>query len=149
MTPNRITIHCSASPNGKELDISVIDRIHKQERGFTSVGYHAVIQPDGTRQWGRPLNQIGAHVEGHNKGNLGICLIGTDKYTRAQFDQLRSTLDTIIMTYSIPKTEIYVHHQFDTAFKKGKTCPNIPINVILGWYYQIVGERAIAPFLLK
>lgn len=146
--PNKITVHCAASPNGKKVPIENIRYDHIHNRGFEDIGYHVVIQPDGQVDLGRPFNFVGAHVEGHNVGNLGIMLIGTDKFTRAQFDALRRTIDGILMTYSIRKSEIYCHNQFDTAQKQGKTCPNIPINVLLCWYHEIVGEQAIAPYVL-
>jgi len=145
--PHLITVHCADSPNGKSYPIERMKQDHLL-RGFKDIAYHKIIQPDGTVEDGRPLNQIGAHVAGHNKGNIGICLVGDTKFTRSQWDALRNTLDGIFLTYSIPKTELYCHYQFDSAIKEGKTCPNFPINVLLLWYYQTVGEQAIAPYLL-
>ncbi len=155
MKPTRITIHCSDSPNAKRCDIKEIDAWHKA-RGFDregdneldSIGYHLVIQPDGEPQWGRGLNETGAHVQGDNKDNVGICLVGTDKFTIEQFIALRSKLDSICMVYEIPKWQVWCHHQFPSAIKQGKTCPNIPINPILGWY--LTGDhRAIQPYLVE
>lgn len=145
--PNKITIHCSASKNGVKWDISEIRKEHLS-RGFSDVGYHVVIQPDGEMQPGRPLNQPGAHVEGHNTNNLGICLIGTDKFTGAQFKALESVLDVYFMNYPIESWELWGHYLFDTAIKQGKTCPNIPIQVIMSWYH-LKEDKAIAPYLLK
>ncbi len=145
--PERIVIHCSASPNGKSYPIEQMTKDHIA-RGFETIGYHFLIQPDGTAEVGRPLNMVGAHVEGHNTGSIGICMVGTDKFTQAQWDALRYKLDGVMLTYSLAKTEIYCHYQFDTAIKQCKTCPNIPINVILCWYYKISGEPVIAPYKL-
>lgn len=145
--PKLITIHCADSQNGKEYPLERMRQDHLA-RGFLDIGYHKLIQPNGQVENGRPLNVVGAHVADHNRGNIGICLIGSTKFSRAQWDALRRTLDGIFLTYSIRKTELYGHCQFDSAIKQGKTCPNVPINVLLLWYYQIVGEQAIAPYLL-
>jgi N-acetylmuramoyl-L-alanine amidase len=102
MIPKRLTIHCSASANGKKWDIASIRKEHMTNRGFSDVGYHYVIQPDGEVQLGRGLNIQGAHVEGDNEDNVGICMIGTDKFTAAQFDSLLHVWDSLRRSYPFP-----------------------------------------------
>jgi len=133
MKPDKITIHCSDSKNGERVDISEIRKWHLA-RGFADVGYHAVIQPDGELQRGRGLTSLGAHVEGNNDGNIGVCLVGKDKFTLAQFSSLRSFIDSLVQIYSIKEFEIYCHYEFDTAIKQGKTCPNMRNANIIAWY---------------
>lgn len=70
-----IVIHCSANRPGSSMDARGIDRVHKA-RGWKGIGYHFVILEDGTIERGRPLEQIGAHVSGHNSNTIGICYIG-------------------------------------------------------------------------
>ena len=97
-----IVIHCSATEEGEDFDISDIDRWHKK-RGFNRVGYHFVIKLDGTIQTGRELSMIGAHVSGHNKNTIGICYIGglgadkkaKDTRTDAQKESLRWLISAI------------------------------------------------------
>jgi len=146
MTPWRITVHCSATPNGKEYSLSNIRRDHLK-RGFSDVGYHGVIQPDGEWERGRGLNEKGAGVEGDNDGNIHICLVGETLYTKEQFKTLRYRLDSIFMVYSIKPWDLYCHYQFRSAIKQGKTCPNIPINQLLIWYH-LDDEKAVEPFTL-
>jgi N-acetyl-anhydromuramyl-L-alanine amidase AmpD len=62
------------------------------ERGFDGIGYHKVINVNGAVEQGRPSYWIGAHVENHNTGSLGVCLIGTDKFSPEQFNTLESLL---------------------------------------------------------
>lgn len=102
---NLIVIHCSATPDGvrlargKQPPNVVIDGWHKQ-RGFRrdseaqresatpdlgSIGYHFVIDIDGESYPGRGLNEPGAHVAGFNASSIGICLVGTERYTERQF----------------------------------------------------------------
>jgi hypothetical protein len=52
-----------------------IEQLHL-DRGWSAVGYHFVIMPSGRVFEGRPLWALGAHVEGHNHGTIGIALAG-------------------------------------------------------------------------
>ncbi|CAK1795587.1 N-acetylmuramoyl-L-alanine amidase [Vibrio crassostreae] len=70
-----ITVHCSATPPQQDVDVTEIRRWHKK-RGWRDVGYHFVIRRNGDVELGRPLSQTGAHVKGHNKGNIGVCMVG-------------------------------------------------------------------------
>jgi N-acetylmuramoyl-L-alanine amidase len=54
------------------------------------IGYHYVIEVDGTIRPGRGIEEVGAHVQGSNSKSIGICLIGTDKFTDAQWTALRT-----------------------------------------------------------
>lgn len=45
-------------------------------RGFNDIGYHFYITKDGEVHEGRPLTRDGAHVQGHNRGTIGICTEG-------------------------------------------------------------------------
>lgn len=122
---NNITIHCSASAPSTFVDVKVIDRWHRL-RGFAMVGYHYVILRNGDVQVGRTEDQIGAHVEGHNKGNLGVCLVGgvndqgksEDNFTDEQYHALALLLQDLLKKY--PKAEIKGHR--DWAGVK-KDCP--------------------------
>ena len=44
-TINRIILHCTATPRGRHVTVSDIDRWHKA-RGFAGIGYHYVIYLD-------------------------------------------------------------------------------------------------------
>ncbi len=112
-----IVIHCSDSPNGRTLftgklgdsnfvtPVQEIDRWHaargfkrqtqwrdKQNPELTSIGYHFVIYTRGVVATGRHVDEIGAHAQGYNAASLGICMVGCDKFTRAQWDALRDWL---------------------------------------------------------
>jgi len=77
-----IVIHCAAVPADWRAGQSVeakrdeIRRWHVDQRGWRDIGYHAVIDRDGSIAWGRPVEQAGAHVAGRNSNTLGVCLIG-------------------------------------------------------------------------
>lgn len=123
---NLIVIHCSASPNGKSLfrgtlgkadfrtPVQVIDEWHRApSTGFhrsaaararfnhdlTSIGYHFVLYTNGGSATGRSLDEIGAHVAGHNAHSIGICLIGTDKFTQLQWKTLAGLVSELRKRY--------------------------------------------------
>ncbi len=132
MKPDKATVHCTDSRNGASVPFAVVEQWHK-DRGFAKIGYHFLIQPDGEIQNGRPLNENGAHVLGGNYGNVGICLVGKDKFTKAQFDKLLYVLESLRQTYNIKPWEVYCHSQFESAIKQGKTCPNIKPNHLVAF----------------
>lgn len=79
---NEIIVHCTATqakwrandPTSKK--VSEIKLWHTRDRGWKDIGYHYLIDRDGTVATGRPLDQVGAHVQGHNTGTVGISLFG-------------------------------------------------------------------------
>lgn len=72
---NEIILHCAATPEGKEFYAADIEKWHKQ-KGYLKIGYHYVIDLDGTIEAGRPEPEVGAHCAGHNAHSIGICTIG-------------------------------------------------------------------------
>ena len=72
---NYIIIHCSATKAGQDFRAKDIDRWHR-ERGWDGIGYHKVIDLDGTIEPGRSEAKPGAHCKGHNSDSIGICYIG-------------------------------------------------------------------------
>jgi N-acetylmuramoyl-L-alanine amidase len=72
---NTIVIHTALTYDTMDIGAKEIDRWHR-ERGFSRIGYHVVIRRDGSVDWGRPLNEPGAHVQGHNAHTVGVVLAG-------------------------------------------------------------------------
>lgn len=106
-----IVIHCSATPNGVWISPSQIDAWHRQagfRRGdrFASkfrphlphIGYHRLVQVDGSPFSGRELEEAGAHVAGHNARSIGICMIGMDRFYLSQWEELRYVLGGLAAT---------------------------------------------------
>lgn len=52
-----------------------IREIH-MARGWRDIGYHYVIEDDGSIVPGRPLDLAGAHARGWNARSIGICYTG-------------------------------------------------------------------------
>lgn len=134
MKPYRVTIHCTDTPDGEQVKLEVLDEAHRA-RGWTGIGYHFLIEPTGKALPCRPLELQGAGVKDANEGNVHICLVGNSKFTAAQWETLRITLDAMTEVMGIKPWEIHAHHQFPSAIAQGKTCPNVSINRILAWYF--------------
>lgn len=72
---NLIVIHCSATPVDHDYTPEQMTIDHRA-RGFNSAGYHYYIRKSGYVVHLRPLDVIGAHVEGFNANSVGICYEG-------------------------------------------------------------------------
>lgn len=70
-----IIIHCSATPEGRDVSTDEIRSWHL-DRGWSDIGYHFVVELDGTVNDGRPLEISGAHAKGHNSNSIGVCYVG-------------------------------------------------------------------------
>ncbi len=134
-----IIVHCSAYPPNWRKDQTTqqkrdeIDRMHRDERGWEGgIGYHYVIDRDGTIAKGRPDEVQGAHVKGHNRTSLGVCLLGgfgsrandkfSDHFTMSQSKALKQLLDDLSDYY--PITSIKGHNAIPGA---NKACPGFKV----------------------
>lgn len=71
----RIFLHCTATREGQDVDAAAIKRWHLA-RGWSDIGYHFVIRPDGTIEIGRDESVPGSHVKGFNTGSIGVVYVG-------------------------------------------------------------------------
>ena len=99
---NEIIVHCSATEAGKNFKVADIRRWHVQGNGWKDIGYHFVIDIDGTIEVGRPVATKGAHTANHNENTIGICYVGGLKYgkpadtrTEAQKKSLSSLIQVL------------------------------------------------------
>lgn len=129
---NEIIIHCTATRpdwwTGTSAQVKTNEvRNWHTSKGWSDIGYHYLIDRDGTVVTGRPLDRTGAHVKGHNTGTVGIALFGgfggsagdsfADNFTE---DQERALLDLIAkLKADHPSiTKISGHNQY-----AAKACP--------------------------
>ena len=130
---DKIILHCSATPEGKDYTVAQIRQWHLA-RGFFDVGYHFMIYRDGSVHRGRPENQVGAHTTGYNPHSIGICYIGgcaatknakgeyppKDTRTPAQ----RAALVRLVaeMRKKYPGATVHGHNEF-----ANKACPSFNV----------------------
>ncbi|WP_027858396.1 N-acetylmuramoyl-L-alanine amidase [Marinobacterium jannaschii] len=115
-----LVVHCSDTPNDREVSAAEIHSWHKNN-GWDGIGYHAVIRRDGKLEGGRPSYWPGAHVRGHNSKSLGVCLVGRDQFTEDQMLMLSQVLAAWERRY--PNAEVVGHRDLDSR----KTCPNFDV----------------------
>ncbi|ANQ83678.1 hypothetical protein dqs_0602 [Azoarcus olearius] len=142
-----IVIHCAATPNGRWTSTVDIDHWHR-DAGYkrapalpearkwnptlTSIGYHRVIYTNGAPATGRHLSEAGVHARGFNDKSVGICLVGTDKFSCAQWVTLADQVANLCATYGIPRQFATAENGWrgicghrDTGAKK--TCPGFSV----------------------
>ena len=128
-TITQIVIHCSATQEGANFQVDDIRRWHKQ-RGFRDVGYHYVITLNGDIQVGRPIEEIGAHVKGHNSHSIGVCYIGglddnmKPKDTRTLLQKVGLQILLVVLKEKLPQAYILGHRDFENV-KKACPCFNV------------------------
>ena len=118
-----IIVHCTATPPDMQVTVDDIDRWHKA-RGWKGIGYHYVVDLDGTVYRGRADRCVGAHCRGHNAHSIGVCYVGgldaqgrpADTRTPAQKEALLWLLTALKKQY--PNAKIYNHSRF-----ANKDCP--------------------------
>ncbi|HEY8910527.1 MAG TPA: peptidoglycan recognition family protein [Desulfosporosinus sp.] len=100
----KIVIHHTASPtdvrrsgNSVPVDAAMIREWHLAQ-GWSDIGYHFVIMPDGRCEQGRPLNRPGAHCNvGHrNFIGIGVSLVGNFSETEVPEAQLSGLVTKVV-----------------------------------------------------
>jgi N-acetyl-anhydromuramyl-L-alanine amidase AmpD len=139
---NEIIVHCSATrPEWMERfpTAKKVEEIRRWHMGapnkWKDIGYHYLVDRNGTVVTGRPIEQVGSHVKGHNTGTIGVCLIGghgsaeTDQFaehfTPAQDKALRHLLADLQHRYKIGK--VTGHNSY-----AAKACPGFNVPKWLG-----------------
>lgn len=120
---DKIIIHCTATPEGRDVTAADVDRWHRQ-RGFRCIGYHFIIRLDGRIEPGRPVAEVGAHCSGHNAGSIGVAYVGgldaagnpCDTRTPAQRRALVELINELVKEY--PRARVHGHRDF-----AAKACP--------------------------
>lgn len=78
---HEVILHTSATPGNWWMNKTAdqmrdtIREWHVKGNGWSDIGYHRVVAPDGTIALGRSLWTVGAHVKERNRGTIGICMI--------------------------------------------------------------------------
>jgi N-acetylmuramoyl-L-alanine amidase len=122
---DKIVIHCSATPAGRDIGADEIRQWHL-DRGWSDIGYHFVIRLDGTVEWGRPISRIGAGVAGHNIGSIHVCYVGGMDCIDTRTDAQKASLEVIIssLCHVFPGAEVLGHRDFEGV---SKCCPSFDV----------------------
>lgn len=134
MLPIRyLTIHCAATPEGRHVDPETIEAWDRAKFGQKS--YHWIVDLEGRAHKSLSDDQLGAHVGGHNSGNIGICYVGgmdaamkRAKDTRTPMQ--RQTMLTLVRTYIERYPGIIIRGHRDWPGVK-KDCPSFDVHAWL------------------
>lgn len=144
MRVKEIILHCSATKEGADFKAKDIDKWHKQQ-GWKKIGYHYVIDLDGTLEVGRELFENGAHCIGHNDKAIGICYIGgldkegkpKDTRTSEQKDTLCEVIYTLMGKFNLNLEQIHCHNEY-----AAKACPSFSIAKFRNDYLKWIDKKS-------
>lgn len=127
--PLFVTIHCAATPEGRNVPAAEIARWDVARFGQES--YHWILTLDGAMHRRLADDVRGAHVGGHNSRNIGICYVGgCDKSMRpkdTRTDAQKKAMLTLIRTYRAryPSIKILGHNEWPGV---AKACPSFSVH---------------------
>ena len=127
--------HAEAS----KCTVEQVDSWHKQN-GWAGIGYHFFVRKDGTIYRGRPLDTMGAHVNGMNSRSIGICAEGsymTETMPEAQKKAICELLVYLKDKY-YPVASIVGHKEVGQSNCPGK---NFPLSEIKNNYRNIARQE--------
>lgn len=107
-------------------------RYHVDTHGWPSIGYHYVIEPDGTVKFCNDLEYITYHVGDHNGYTVGICVTGDFRYEELTPDQKESLRNVVrALQSSYPQMKHTKGHNEFSGYE-WKPCPVFDYKAVLG-----------------
>jgi|TARA_A100001388_G_C28691055_1_gene461349 N-acetyl-anhydromuramyl-L-alanine amidase AmpD len=107
---------------------------HVNGNHWSDIGYHYVIEGDGSIKEGRPVTRAGAHVKGNNKYTIGVCLTGNfeiDQPSRQQLDSLWSLIEGLLDNFGLTRRKVLAHHEDVNA--ETKCCGENLYHYLVEW----------------
>ena len=131
-----IFVHCSATRPDWMAQWSFADRVKEikrwhLEKKWSDIGYHWLIDRDGSITQGRKEFVVGAHAAKYNTGSIGICLIGgfgsseNDPFEKNYTPQQEHALRTLIndIKSRTPIKRVRGHNEVSA-----KACPGFNVS---------------------
>lgn len=120
-----IILHHTASSSAS---VEGINNDHLK-RGWAGIGYHFLIQPDGTIDEARPIKYVGSHCAGNNTSSIGIALVGDFRRTKPTDEQLKSAKELIAtLKKQVPSIRRVLNH--NDLYKT--LCPVVNLKAMVG-----------------
>ena len=116
----------SAGLAATKARLDLIRRSHVgKTRQWADIGYHYAIDRAGRIWECRPITYQGAHVRGHNEGNIGILVMGDfdlEKPSSGQLRALSGHVNALCLSLGIPKNQrgVRTHKEWPSA---ATACP--------------------------
>ncbi len=140
----RITVHhegytpvtfTDAASTARRLE--AIRSTHTNDRGWSDIGYHFIVDRAGRIWEGRDLRYQGAHVKDHNEHNLGILVLGNfdrQSPTDPQVAGLVRVLRTYMGHYRVPPGRVYTHQEIMPTSCPGRSLQSRMVTLRRGRY---------------
>jgi len=111
-----------------------IREYHKKHNGWHDIGYHWVIEGDGSLHRGRDEEVIGAHVGGFNDHSIGICVTGHgdfEPFNPPQLAELIRVCANICEARHLSGIKVIGHREAPAhgAAPTHKTCPGLLVDM--------------------
>lgn len=143
---DRIVMHCTAGrPDATYEDIR---RYHVVAKGWSDIGYHFLIWPDGTVRAARPIWNVGAHAAtgGYNSRSIAPAWVGLyedEPPSRKAWDAAVALAATLSYTYRVPVAGVIGHREVydEVGARRLKTCPGSAVQ--LGVFRADVAEARV------
>jgi len=127
-----IIIHHSLTRRGLGgSNAEAFARYHVDSLGWCGIGYHYVIEPDGTIKFANDIELRTYHVGNHNDYCVGICLTGDFRYedpTAKQEESLRNLVKALQKEY--PRLSTIKGHNELKGYE-WKQCPEFDFRAVL------------------
>jgi len=139
-----VIVHHSATARDTTTTES-IKKYHIDHNGWDNIGYHKVIEGDGSIHTGMPINMVGYHcLYGDlNYKSVGICLTGNFQEERpsgAQLKSLEEVLKEWEEKYDIPRDKILGH-------KKTGAATSCPGDNLVSWLEKYRAGGTVGEYL--
>jgi hypothetical protein len=131
-TRNEIILHHTWSPTAAQYKgrptWAAIDGYHEKTRGWSDIGYHIGVAPNGTIWLLRPIQAAGAHCVNHNSYGIGVVMLGN--YDKGKDDPKKvlpvaaDVCAALCKRFNIPAGKIFGHRDF-----ADKSCPGTAIDM--------------------
>jgi len=123
---SHLVIHHTAT--GPRETVASITAMHRR-RGFTTIGYHYLIERSGTRGYlkaARPDSMAGAHCPGINTFGIGLSVVGyfhpgsphSEHMSEALYQDVLGAAVHVCRKYNIPASNVKFHREM-----KATACP--------------------------
>lgn len=118
-----ISVHHSLTKTGSA---EAFARYHVNHNKWPGIGYHFVIEIDGSVVWCNDITNKTYHVGNSNKRSIGICLVGDFRNSEPTDEQVKSLFELIVKLqedYNVKNERVLGH--FEHPGYDWKLCPCI------------------------
>ncbi|UOE93008.1 N-acetylmuramoyl-L-alanine amidase [Alkalihalobacillus sp. LMS39] len=133
-----IAIHHSATTSGSA---EAFARYHVNQLGWPGIGYHYVVDKDGSISKCHDLEVVSYHVGNSNGRAVGICMVGDFRTQSLEAAQRNATLDltlSLIEELNLAIEDVLGHIEYPGY--SWKPCPSVSMNGFRNALYSRRGE---------